>query len=50
MFTTYDLNEKRELALLLTQYETYGTVGEDEVKQLIIDEFFSINPDKLFIK
>ena len=42
MFTTYDLDKKRELALLLTQYETCGTVGEDEVKQLIIDEFLEV--------
>ena len=42
-FFTYDTDDKKELAVLLTQYEKYGDVGKDEVVQLVKDEFLEVD-------
>lgn len=42
-FFTYDTDNKKELAILLTQYEKYGTVGKDEVVQLVKEEFLEVD-------
>lgn len=37
----------KNYAMLLTQYERFGTVGEDEIKEMYIDEELEITTDMI---